>query len=76
MRISLVALVVYLFLFGGVLILTFHDFMNSIPVLQIGLSSAYINLIVIALSFFGLLKTLWHIIKFEKSSSKRNVVRG
>jgi len=64
MRRDMIALLMYLVLFGIVAILSIYQYFNSIPILEIGMSSSSINLIVFTISMLGMAKSLYHLFKF------------
>ncbi len=68
MKRSLVVLMGYVLIFAGIFFISFYDLKNSIPIVEIGMKTANVNLVVMGFSFFGLLIGTYHIVIFEKKA--------
>ncbi len=64
MKKDILALMVYVVLFALVFLLSVFDYLNSIPIFNIGLPALTIDLIVAFLSLIGLIKSMLHIVKY------------
>lgn len=64
MKRDMAGLLIYLVLFGAVLVASIYAFLSSSAIIKVGLPSGTIDLFVAALSAIGMGKTLYHILKF------------
>lgn len=64
MKKDILALMVYVVLFALVFLLSVFDYLNSVPIFNIGLPALTIDLIVAFFSLIGLIKSMWHIVKY------------
>ena len=64
MRKDLLALMFYVVLFALVFLLSVFDYLNSVPIFNIGIPALTIDLIVAFFSLIGLIKSMLHIVKY------------
>lgn len=56
-----IALMLYLLLFGGLFVASLHNFVLQQSFFYIGLPGKSMDILILALSFFGVIKTIWHL---------------
>ena len=64
MKDSITALMLYLVLFTVLFFFSAYNFLNGVSMVRIGLSAQATNGIILGLSFLGILKTVWHLIRW------------
>ena len=67
MKKAAVALMIYLMIFALMFALSWYDLIVGIPLFPLGLSAEISNKIVMVLSFFGIVKTTFHIFMLGRS---------
>lgn len=63
MKKDILALMVYVVLFGLVLLASLYSLILGLRIINVGLSAVYVDFFVAVLSAFGLLKSLWHLVR-------------
>ena len=63
MRRSILWLMAYLIIFGVLFIVSLHNFIIRESFFEIGLPGQSLDILIMIMSFLGILKTLWHMRK-------------
>jgi len=61
MKKHVMALLLYLLIFGIIFGLAVFDYMHNRPILELGFSTQLVNLMIILLSALAVVKTAWHL---------------
>jgi hypothetical protein len=61
MKYAIVAMMVYLGMFGVLTIISVLAVIRGVALMDIGIPASHLNVLVLALSVIGLFKSLWHI---------------
>jgi hypothetical protein len=62
---ELMFLVAYLILFASLFFLALYDFHRGESLVSFGFDPGLTNIFIMTLSFFGVIKTIYHIYRFE-----------
>lgn len=65
MREALIAMMIYLGIFGLLLIVSLISLVRGVAIFNIGIPATAVNSLVLALSAIGLLKSMWHIHRIQ-----------
>ena len=60
----IIALLLYLLIFAAIFGLAVFDYIHNMTIIEIGISTQIVNLMIIFLSALAILKTVWHIYSY------------
>lgn len=67
MRKTIIALLIYLLIFTVLFFIAWYNYLINVPVIRLGIGADKSNLLVMVLSFMGILKTTVHIFLLGKN---------